>query len=151
MLCCSVMSDSFAMPWTVAHKAPLSTGFSRQEYWNGLLFPIPGVFPSQGWTSISCVSCTAGGFFTTEKPSNEMYLWLKFNFQICLRSLTLKWNWKLQPQNMHILRKIFTKDFTTITLSSMAQKEKKKKGRWSNVSISFPNRNRGCNSVIHYK
>ena len=49
MLCCSVMSDSFAMPWTVAHKAPLSTGFSRQEYWNGLLFPIPGVFPSQGW------------------------------------------------------------------------------------------------------
>ena len=27
--------------WTAAHQAPLSTGFSRQEYWNGLLFPSP--------------------------------------------------------------------------------------------------------------
>ena len=28
--------------WTVAHQAPLSIGFSRQEYWNGLPFPSPG-------------------------------------------------------------------------------------------------------------
>ena len=42
MLCCSVMSDSFAMPWTVAHKAPLSMGFSRQEYWSGVPFPSAG-------------------------------------------------------------------------------------------------------------
>ena len=32
----------------VAHKAPLPTGFSRQEYRNGLPFPTPGVFPTQG-------------------------------------------------------------------------------------------------------
>ena len=31
-----------ATPWTVAHQAPLSMGFSRQEYWGGLLFPSPG-------------------------------------------------------------------------------------------------------------
>ena len=31
----------FATPWTVAHQAPLSTGFSRQESWNGLPFPSP--------------------------------------------------------------------------------------------------------------
>ena len=31
-----VMSDSFAVPWTVAHQAPLSMGFPRQEYWSGL-------------------------------------------------------------------------------------------------------------------
>ena len=30
--CCSVASDSFATPWTVAHQAPLSIQFSRQEY-----------------------------------------------------------------------------------------------------------------------
>ena len=30
-----------ATPWTAAHQAPLSTGFSRQEYWSGLLFPSP--------------------------------------------------------------------------------------------------------------
>ena len=29
-------------PWTVARQAPLSMGFSRQEYWRGLLFPSPG-------------------------------------------------------------------------------------------------------------
>ena len=31
----------FATPWTVAHQAPLSMGFSRQEYWSGLPFPSP--------------------------------------------------------------------------------------------------------------
>ena len=31
-------------PWTVAHQAPLSTGFSRQEYWNGVPFPSPGEY-----------------------------------------------------------------------------------------------------------
>ena len=31
----------FATLWTVAHQAPLSMGFSRQEYWSGLLFPSP--------------------------------------------------------------------------------------------------------------
>ena len=33
----------FETPWTVAHQAPLSTGFSRQEYWSGLPCPPPGV------------------------------------------------------------------------------------------------------------
>ena len=42
---CLVMSDSVT-PWTVAHQAPLSIGFSRQEYWNGLPFPSPGDLPS---------------------------------------------------------------------------------------------------------
>ena len=32
----------FATPWTVAHQAPPSMGFSRQEYWSGLPFPSPG-------------------------------------------------------------------------------------------------------------
>ena len=36
-----------ATPWTVAHQAPLSMGFSRQEYWSGLPFPSPGIFPTQ--------------------------------------------------------------------------------------------------------
>ena len=31
----------FATPWTVAYHAPLSMGFSRQEYWSGLPFPSP--------------------------------------------------------------------------------------------------------------
>ena len=35
----------FATPWTVACQPPLSTGFSRQEYWSGLPFPPPGDLP----------------------------------------------------------------------------------------------------------
>ena len=38
----------FATPWTIAHQAPLSMGFSRQEYWNGLPFPSPGNLPNPG-------------------------------------------------------------------------------------------------------
>jgi len=43
----SVVSNS-ATPWTVAHQAPLSMGFSRQEYWSGLPFPYPGDLPNPG-------------------------------------------------------------------------------------------------------
>ena len=38
----------FATPWTVAYQAPLSMGFSRQEYWSGLLFPSAGDLPRPG-------------------------------------------------------------------------------------------------------
>ena len=39
----------FAIPWTVAHQAPLSMGFPRQEYWSGLPFPSLRVWPK--WSS----------------------------------------------------------------------------------------------------
>ena len=39
---------TLAAPWTVAHQAPLSMGFSRQEYWSGLPFPSPGDLPDPG-------------------------------------------------------------------------------------------------------
>ena len=38
----------FVTPWTVAHQAPLSMGFSRQEYWSGLHGLLQGIFPTQG-------------------------------------------------------------------------------------------------------
>ena len=38
----------FVTLWTVAHQAPLSVGFSRQEYWSGLPCPPPGDLPTQG-------------------------------------------------------------------------------------------------------
>ena len=43
----------FVSPWTVAHQAPLSTGFSRQEYWSGLPFPSPGDFLNPGIEPVS--------------------------------------------------------------------------------------------------
>ena len=38
----------FVTPGAVAHQAPLSMGFSRQEYWSGLLYPPPGDLPDPG-------------------------------------------------------------------------------------------------------
>ena len=52
----------FATPRTVAHKAPLSMGFSRQECWSGLPFPSPGDLPNP--RDRSWVSCIVGRFFT---------------------------------------------------------------------------------------
>ena len=43
----------FATPWIVAHQAPLSMGFSRQEYWSGLPFPSPGDLPDPGMEPVS--------------------------------------------------------------------------------------------------
>ena len=62
----SVVSSSFAIPWTVAHQAPLCLGFSRYEYWNGLPFPSPGDLPDPGIEPT--FPALAGGFFTTEPP-----------------------------------------------------------------------------------
>ena len=43
-------------PWTVAHQAPLSMGFSRQGYWSGSPFPLPRDLPNSGIELASPVS-----------------------------------------------------------------------------------------------
>ena len=58
----------FATLWTVAHEAPLSMGFSRQEYWSGLPCPPPGDLPDPGIEPHLLhrqSPALAGGFFTT--------------------------------------------------------------------------------------
>ena len=64
----------FLILWTVACQAPLSIGFSRQEYWDGLLFPTPGDLPNPEIKPASFKSpALPTGFFTTsatwEAPS----------------------------------------------------------------------------------
>ena len=59
-------------PWTAACQAPLSMGFSRQEYWSGLSFPPPGDLPNPEIKPTS--AALAGGFLTTEPPGkSHMY------------------------------------------------------------------------------
>ena len=56
----------FATPGTIAHEAPLSMEFSRQESWSGLPFSPPGDLPDPGIKPGSLMSpVLAGGFFTT--------------------------------------------------------------------------------------
>ena len=59
----------FATLWTIPHLAPLSKGFSRQEYWSR--WPCSPLLDSpqrRDKTHVSCGSFTAGEFFTTEPP-----------------------------------------------------------------------------------
>ena len=56
----------FATPWTVACQAPLSMGFSRQEYWNGLPVPSPGDLLNPGIKPRT--PTLASRFFTTKLP-----------------------------------------------------------------------------------
>ena len=58
-----VMSDSFTIPWAVAHEAPVSIRFSKQKYWTGLSFPSPGDIPGSGIEPMS--PALVGEFFTT--------------------------------------------------------------------------------------
>ena len=61
----------FATPWTVAHQAPQSVGFPRQEYWSGLPCPDPPDLPDPGIKPMSLTSpALAGGFPTWEAPYN---------------------------------------------------------------------------------
>ena len=61
----SVVSDS-ATPWTVAHQALVSMGFSREEYWSGLPCPPLGDLPNPGIEPKSLMSpVLASGFFTS--------------------------------------------------------------------------------------
>ena len=63
-------------PWTVAHQAPLSMGFSRQEYWSALPFPPPGDLLDLRIEPMSLESpALAGGFFTTV-PLGMLRLWV---------------------------------------------------------------------------
>ena len=49
----SIVSNSFETPWTIAHQAPLSMEFSRQELWCGLPFPSPKDLPNLDQTQVS--------------------------------------------------------------------------------------------------
>ena len=61
----SVVFDSVT-PWTIARQAPLSMGFSRQEYWSGLPFPPPEDLPNAGIEPESVAPpALTGRLFTT--------------------------------------------------------------------------------------
>ena len=74
-ICCQLLSRVclFMTPWTIALQAPLSMGFSRQEYWSGLPLSSPehllhsGIKPAS--PALQVVSCIVGQFFTAEPPA----------------------------------------------------------------------------------
>ena len=66
MLSCFRNVQLIVIPQTIDHQAPLSLGFSRQEYWSGLPCPPPGDLPNPGTEPVTLMSpALAGRFFTT--------------------------------------------------------------------------------------
>ena len=61
----------FATLWTVARQAPLSMGFSRQEYWSELLCPPPGDLPGLGIKTMSCLLHWQVGSLPPVPPGNH--------------------------------------------------------------------------------
>ena len=74
MLSCFSRVWLFAILWTVSCQAPLSTGFSRPEYWSGLPCPSPGYLPDRprNWTGVSYVSSAGREFFPTKPPGKPI-------------------------------------------------------------------------------
>ena len=69
----------FATLWTTAPQAPLSMGFSGQEYWSGLPFPCPGDLPDPEIEPPSLASPVwASGLFTTGKPKDTLLIFTTF-------------------------------------------------------------------------
>ena len=101
VLCCVQL---FATPWTIAHQAPLSMGFPRQEYWNRLPFSFPGNLPNPGIKPTSPAS--AGRFFITkptEKSKQRDCAWEKQ---------------RLENKNMYLHQFANPCDFSLVMLNS---------------------------------
>ena len=75
-------------PWTLAHQAPPSMGFPRQEYWSGLLFPSLRDFPNPGSKPVS--PTMADRFFTTWATREALYTaYFSVFFFACLTPLRI--------------------------------------------------------------
>ena len=99
VLSCFSRVQLFKTPWTVARQAPLSMGFSRQEYWSGLPCPPPGDLPDLGIEPTSSVSpALAGGVFTTSAILEVHYMgWVCVSHSVVSNSW---WPHGLQPARL---------------------------------------------------
>ena len=87
---CVCVWDTFSRVWlfmsplTVAHQAPLSMEFSRQEYWSGLPFPTPGDLPDPETEPTSLMSPPLAGRFFTTSTTWEALIWGRMDSCICM-------------------------------------------------------------------
>ena len=112
--CECVLSDSVCNPWTVACQAPLSTGFSTQEYWGGLPFPPPGDLSNPGIKPAS--PALAGRYFPAEPPGK----WLSKFSCLAIFSSSLSENRfpLVKNQKINVFTTCISKHHITNTLGS---------------------------------
>ena len=94
--CCDssgLVTKSFptrAIPWAVAHQAPLSMGLTRQQYWSGLPFPSPGDLPNPGTEPRS--PALQADSLLTESPGNSMQI--QMNVLVLRRTVVKYLGWQ---------------------------------------------------------
>ena len=100
----------FVTPWTVAHEAPLSMGFSRQEYWSGPPFPFPKDIPHRG-----IEPALAGRLFTTRATSYWGFpLFSKSPFSLgLLVTLQQVMCWSCKCLQVLLFRELFLSECTS--------------------------------------
>ena len=96
----------FATPWTVAHQAPPSMGFSRQEYWSGVPFPSPGDLPNPGIKPRS--PAFQADAFTSELPGKPG--------SVYSQRISLKKNYPLSRKQDHIGPKMADGSWESLTM-----------------------------------
>ena len=97
-------------PWTVAHQAPLSMGFPRQEYWSGWPCLPPGDLPDPGIQPVS--PALAGGFFITESPGKSsapgigmLFEGMNLKLHDMIYYLTACWTFQFRVKDLNGCRK----------------------------------------------
>ena len=147
----SVVSDS-ATSWTVAHQVPPSMGFSRQEYWSGLLFFIIFKNSSCGQSHslflISPVSC--GIYFYTW----ELHVYADIIYYISLymvlapHSSTLAWKipWMEEPGGLQSMGLLGLGHDWTTSLSLFAFMHWRRK--WQPTAVFLPGESQGRGSLV---
>ena len=95
-------------PGTVAHQAPLSIEFSKQEYWSGFPFPSPGDLADPEMVSAS--SALAGRFFTPELPGSPSTSW-------CSLKNVARVHISVKSQQTSQLCILFYVDYTSVKLT----------------------------------
>ena len=105
----------FATPWTAASQAPPSMGFSRQEYWSGLLFPSPEDLPNSG-TEPGSPALQADAL--PSKATREAWCQLVYQFSTYLSSTWSEVKWSrsvvsnsLRPHRLQPARLLCPWDF----------------------------------------
>ena len=112
----------FVTPWTVAHQAPLSMGFSRQEYWSGLPFPTPRDLSNPGTKLESPVSLALQAYSLSQSQRGSLIL--RFRKQApWVSNLTLWIDIHLHT-NIYIFHKQFGL-YLSSSISQIAQKTRR--------------------------
>ena len=153
LLCVCAQVLSLATPWTVAHQAPPSLGFSRQEHWSGLPFPSPGDLANPGIEPRSPAS--QADALISEPPGKPLIVLQFSSVQSCLTLCdSMSYSTPGLPVHHHLLEfPIWNQSVVpcpVLTVASWpAYRFLKRQVRWSGIPIYrlVPNRKRSTSRL----